>query len=177
MPALNGRGREGEKRKREREGDTFTTIVTVLTTTAATYTPAPVPSSRRGAPSQRNYAKSPTRKIRDTTSRRVPTCCIVISENLPRTTCIRILGLTVRSRSWISRRRIDGSLARFRASYRRYAHRFARNQTDFSYTDIFIRKYYACSSESNYKPHISSWMLFNFNDLRYLFINPLNIEH
>lgn len=108
----SGRGREGENRKREREGDTFTTIVTVLTTATATYTPAPPnPSSRRGAPSQRNYAKSPTRKIRDTTSRRVPTCCIVISGNLPRTTCIRILGLTVRSRSWISRRRIDGSLS------------------------------------------------------------------
>lgn len=90
--------------------------------------PRPSLSPWRGAPSQRNYAKSPTRKIRDTTSRRVPTCCIVISGNL-RVQPARVLGVTVRSRSRISKaRRWFASLTRHRASYGKYAHRFARNQ-------------------------------------------------
>lgn len=122
---------EGESAKERTKEDTFTTIVTILTTAAATYTPTPVYdrlSPWRGAPSQRNYAKSPTRKIRDTTSRRVPTCCIVISGNL-RVQPARVLGVTVRSRSRISKvRRQFASLTRRRASYGKYAYHFAQNQ-------------------------------------------------
>lgn len=73
-------------------------------------TPSPLLSARARAPppmeahSQRNYAKSSTRKIRDTTSRRVPTstCCIAISREIsgwrtfPRRFCVYLaLSATV----------------------------------------------------------------------------------
>lgn len=103
--------RKGERLKEKTREDTFTittTVVTVLTQpTPPTHSPR-ASLTLSGTPSQRNYAKSPTRKIRDTTSRRVPTCCIVISENLRvQLTCV--FKATVRSRSHKCRKRSDGS--------------------------------------------------------------------
>lgn len=177
----SGRGREGERRKRERDGDTFTTIVTVLTTATATYAPVlPVPSSRRGAPSQRNYAKSPTRKIRDTTSRRVPTCCIVISGNLPRTTCIRILRADS-SIKIVNLEKAHRWLAFVPAT--EDARIVSREIRRISPIETYLYGNVTCLSESNRKPHFLSraaliYAFVPMTRIIYLFIHlTLNIKY
>jgi len=169
----SGRGREGEKRKREREGDTFTTIVTVLTTATATYAPAP------GAGRPANGIMLNPRRGKFATRRRdVYLRAVSSSREICRVQPAYAFSGWQFDQDRESRE--GASMARFRASYGRCAHRLARNQTDFSYTDIFIRKCYMFVWEqlqAAFPLEGCFNLCFCFNDSHHLFVNSFNIEY
>lgn len=85
-----GRRKEGKRKARGRchlyhyHQRRLAVLLAAFTHSLHPHPPLPHPQSLTEVHSQRNYAKSSTRKIRDTTSRRVrtSTCCIAISRNL-----------------------------------------------------------------------------------------------